>query len=144
MGSLLRMLMRYSDAHEALKRAYKLAPNDTDVIIRLALFEHDLGDREIARELYQRIVDLTESWTIRQRAKDVDFVGAMDGLRNLKHNRPSPAEIILHTLDGKEVEHPSMRTGQPQQRSRSLPTSAPNQEPQTQKKAKRGRRGRRK
>jgi tetratricopeptide (TPR) repeat protein len=48
MGSLLRILMRYEEALKALRHAYQLAPDDPEVIIRLAYSEHDFGDREAA------------------------------------------------------------------------------------------------
>ena len=53
--------MRYSEALEAQRHAYQLAPDDTEVIIRLAFSEHDFGDREAARRLYQEVIDLGSS-----------------------------------------------------------------------------------
>jgi hypothetical protein len=111
MGSLLRVLLRYEEALKAQRHAYQLAPDDPEVIIRLAFSEHDFGDREAARQLYQKVIDLSSSRKLFSKPDD-NYVGALRGIYNLKRNRSSPTEMILSTSDGKPVEHPFMLKGQ--------------------------------
>jgi tetratricopeptide (TPR) repeat protein len=139
MGSLLRTLMRYPEALQAMRHAYQLDPDDSDIIMRLALAEHDLGDRETARTLYQKIIDQENEKPFSQQAND-DVVGAIEGLRNLKHNRPSPSDVTLLLRDGTPVEHPSLSW----RRAQALGQSPAKSPKQPKGKTKRGRRGRRK
>jgi tetratricopeptide (TPR) repeat protein len=138
MGSLLRILMRYSEALDAQRHAYQLAPDDPEIILRLALSEHDLGDKERAQKLYRKIIEHSEVKSM-VRFMDDHVVAAMKGLQNLKRHQPSPAEINLTTSDGEPVEHPSMSWRHQQERSQSPPSPK-----KSGKKTKRGRRGRRK
>ena len=107
MGSLLRILMRYSEALKAQRHAYQLAPDDPEIIIRLAFSEHDFGDRDAARQLYQKVLDLSSGGKLFEKMDD-NTIAAIEGLRNLKRKQSSPTEVMLFTRDGKTVEHPSM------------------------------------
>lgn len=137
MGSLLRTLMRYPEALEAGRYAYQLDPNNSEILIRLAFHEHDLGDREAARQLYQKIIDQNPGRGISRYTDDYS-IGAIEGLRNLKRNRPSPAEVTFQTLDGKKVEHPSKSW----RRAQAMKQSPTKPQKKSKGKTKRGRRGR--
>jgi len=135
MGSLLRTLMRYPEALEAGRYAYQLDPNNPEIVIRLAFSEHDLGDRETARQLYQKFINQNPNKGI-SRYMDDYAIGAIEGLRNLKRNRPSPNEIILQTINGEKVEHPSMTW----RRAQTMKQSPTKPKKKSKGKTKRGRR----
>jgi tetratricopeptide (TPR) repeat protein len=109
MGALLRTLMRYPEALQAFRRAYELAPNDPDVLIRRALSEHDLGNKEIARQLYEKIIGQDRKKKgLFERLGENTFA-ALEGLQMLARNKPSPWEAKHFTLsDETPVDHPSM------------------------------------
>jgi len=141
MGALLRTLLRYSESLQSLQRAYELAPDDPDVLIRRALSEHDFGDKEVARQLYEKIVAQSR----RQRGfferPDENTLAALEGLHLLAQNKTSPAEVVKFTLsDGTPVDHPSMRQKRVSQAAplRSHPSAKQEKQP-----TKRGRRGKR-
>lgn len=141
MGTLLRTIMRYPEALQALRQAYQLAPYDSEVLLRRALAEHDLGDKEVASQLYQKIINQDRGKKGMFQLPDEITIGALEGLNLLKQNKPSPWETKFMTSDGKQVDHPSMR---PSIQNRPLATSL--QEPASEEKRpiKRGRRGKRK
>jgi hypothetical protein len=134
MGSLLRMLMRYPEALEAQRYAYRLAPDNSEVIIRLAVSEHDFGDEETAAKLYQKIVDLSSA---KKKFSSIDenTILAIKGIKNLKLNKPSPNEVIVATRDGEPVVHPSTHVRRFQAKPPAITSRG--------SKTKRGRRGRR-
>jgi tetratricopeptide (TPR) repeat protein len=125
MGSLLRTLMRYSEALEAQRNAYQLAPDDSEVIIRLAFSEHDFGDREAARQLYQKVIDLSSGGKLFEKM-DENTIAAFEGLRNLKRKKTSPTEVMLFTRDGHPVEHPSMSWRETHTQSHAKTQDTPN------------------
>ena len=58
MGMLLRTLHRYPEALESLRKGHELQPDNPDHAITYAMAEHDFGDRDLARTLYERTIDL--------------------------------------------------------------------------------------
>ena len=138
LGSLLRTLMRYPEALQALQRAYELAPDDPDVLIRRALSEHDFGDREIARQLYEKTIAQDQKQKRFFEHPDENTLAALEGLQRLAQNKPSPAEVKLTLGDGTPVDHPSLRQKRTPQAS---PSTYPLLDTREKRPTKRGRRG---
>ena len=140
MGALLRILMRYPEALQAFQRAYELAPDDPDVLIRRALSEHDFGNKEIARQLYEKLITQDRKKKGIFEGPDENTLAALEGLQLLARHKPSPWEAKFILSDGTPVDHPSMKPVSPTgTASPTLPQLA-NRE---KRPAKRGRRGKR-
>jgi tetratricopeptide (TPR) repeat protein len=108
-GNLLRMTLRYSQALEAYHKALDLAPNDPEVVLTVAIAEHDIGDTEAARQHYQQILD--QQMPRRGGAfhmPDDIAVNALQLLHALERGRPSLSDIHVNLQDGRKVLHPSL------------------------------------
>ncbi len=93
MGNLLRTLGRHTDALEKYCQAYDLDPKDAEAALNLAMCAHDTGDRETAKAMYERALELSseKGWFSRLRGSVDDLeAAAIDGLARLKHRRSSP------------------------------------------------------
>ena len=129
LGTLFRTILCYPEALQAHQKACALAPNDPEVLLTCALTEHDLGDSEIARSLYQQVIDLGRMLDVDGDRLPSDItVTAINGLQLLNQGRPSPWEGHFQNQTGHQVPHPSM---------------AYKQHPTHKKKTKRGRRRKR-
>jgi tetratricopeptide (TPR) repeat protein len=91
MGNILRMLWRDEQAREAYQRSLELDPDENYTIYSLAATEHDLGNFEEARKLYQEIVHRISPLAMLQDEELLALsISAADGLKALKKGRPSP------------------------------------------------------
>jgi len=93
MGALLRTIHRYPQALEAFREGYDRGTDNPEFIVNRALAEHDLGDRALARNLYEESIRMLEQ----QPGDDPDdyenLQVARRGLRLLKRNKPSPWQM---------------------------------------------------
>ncbi|MEM7125712.1 MAG: DUF1186 domain-containing protein [Chloroflexota bacterium] len=90
LGNLFRILHRHSDSLASYRRAYELDDQDSDVIITLAMAEHDFGNRERAKELYEDIKTLARKQTVPTEQMIENVGAAIDGLDALEENESSP------------------------------------------------------
>jgi tetratricopeptide (TPR) repeat protein len=109
LGTLFRTILRYPEALQAHRTACKLAPNNPEVLFTCALTEHDLGDSEKARRLYQQVIDLGKTLKVGEdRFPSEITIAAIKGLQLLNHGRPSPWEGHFLNQAGHPVPHPSV------------------------------------
>jgi tetratricopeptide (TPR) repeat protein len=111
-GKLLRVLGCQSEALNELNFAYELDPKDSDVMINLAMAEHDFGDRARARELYNRLILLEVQeinlFSILANKKPGDEAisfgyAACDGLESLQRGEPSPWVVDIYNSQGQSL-----------------------------------------
>ena len=132
MGNLLRTLSRHSEALNKYRQAYDLNPEDGEAALTLAMCAHDLGDRKTAKEMYERVLELSsqKGWLGRIVRGDVGEAEsvAIDGLARLKRKQSSPwaapwerEEVTpLKRSGGSKPQRPS--TGaRPQKKKRKRP-----------------------
>jgi tetratricopeptide (TPR) repeat protein len=101
LGNILRLLFRYEHALEELRFAYELAPQDMEVLVTLAMAEHDLGDISAAQELYVKALDLGER---QGPPKDTDnMLAARQGLEALRGGKPSLWSAPVYNADGQPL-----------------------------------------
>jgi tetratricopeptide (TPR) repeat protein len=91
MGNVLRMIWRDEQAREEYQWALKLDPKDPWVHYALGATEHDLGNLEEAKALYQKAIRLISPLDM---LRDEELMSASmtaaDGLKALKKGLPSP------------------------------------------------------
>ncbi len=88
MANIYKNLFRDEQALEMARKAYELGPNDVEIILLRAMAEHDAGDKEIARKLYQKVIEMVVP---SHRSSSIETMAiAREGLRNLKRGQPSP------------------------------------------------------
>ena len=94
LGNSLRFIGRFEQALEAYRKAVQLAPNDPEVLIPAATAEHDFGDPEAARKLYERcIVRGKGLGEIVAEGMDENTAYALDGLNALNEGQMSSLGI---------------------------------------------------
>lgn len=98
LGTLFLFVMRHEPGLAALRHAYELAPDKTEIIIRLAMAEHDFGDRAQAEALYQQVFQLTRQDIFSSEMVEVAKV-ARDGLKALKSGAYSPMDMPISASD---------------------------------------------
>jgi len=98
-GNLQRTIRRNDTALETYRQAYKIDPGNVDVMITTAMAEHDYGDQERARELYEAI---KSAYSIKEMFSEnaiANTSAALEGLRTLDRNEPSPWGIQTEEED---------------------------------------------
>lgn len=115
LGNTLRFIGRYEQALEAYHTAIELTPNDPEILIPAATAEHDFGDQEAARRLYERCISQGKGVRdILRGGLDENVVTAMNGLRSLNKGEISPWEYQLKNADGQPLIKPKrQQAGQP-------------------------------
>ena len=94
LGTLFIFIMRHEPGLAALRHAYELAPDNAEIIIRLAMAEHDFGDRSQAEALYQQVFQRTRQNIFSPEMVEVAKV-ARDGLKALKSGAYSPMDMPI-------------------------------------------------
>lgn len=59
LGEYYRVIGHFKEALEIFRKAHKMAPEDRKGLLMRAAAEHDFGDKEKAKNLYQRVLSLT-------------------------------------------------------------------------------------
>jgi len=118
LANIYKNLFRDDQALEAMRQAYELAPRRPDIMLRLAMAEHDAGDRTVARRLYSRIIDEADSYRPRALGgRDIQVLQtARAGLMALRKGEPSP--WIPASLAAKKERKQSRRSRPPSRRKR--------------------------
>lgn len=89
-GKILRVLRRSAPAREAIRKGYDLEPDNLDYIIERALLEHDLGDKNLARSLYDQVIQrVAHADTQDELMLEMSAI-ARQGKETLRKGRPSP------------------------------------------------------
>ncbi len=110
LGNTLRFIGRFDQALEAYRKAVQFAPNDPEVLIPAATAEHDFGDSEAARELYERcIAEGKGLGEIVAEGMDENTVYALDGLNALNEGQMSHWEYQLKNVNGQPLAPPKRR-----------------------------------
>ena len=93
LANIYKSIFRDEQALEMARKAYELAPDDPEIILLLAMGEHDAGDKDVAKALYGRLIDLAAKdirwsydWVLLQELITI----AQEGLKALRQGRPSP------------------------------------------------------
>ena len=111
-GRLLRLLGHHSEALNELNFAYKLDPRNSEIVINLAMAEHDFGDRARAEELYNKMIllEVKEIDLLNEIANNkpgderISFGYAVrDGLEALQRGEPSPWFTPIYNSEGKSL-----------------------------------------
>ncbi len=107
LGNTLRFIGRFEQALEAYRKAVQLAPNDPEILIPAATAEHDFGDSEAARKLYEHCIakgqDLAE---IVAEGMDENAEYALDGLSALNKGQMSNWVYPLKNVNGQPLAPP--------------------------------------
>ncbi len=107
LGNTLRFIGRYEPTLEAYRKAVELAPDDPEILFPAATAEHDFGDPETARQLYERCLAQGNVLSIgHQGGLDENVVTAMKGLRELNKGEMSPWEYQLMNSKGQRLMPP--------------------------------------
>jgi len=94
LGGVFLFVMRFEQGLACLRQAYKLAPNDIEVVIRLAMAEHDFGDRAQAKALYQQVFQLARQDIFSTEMMEI-AAAARDGLKALERGDYSPMDMPI-------------------------------------------------
>jgi cytochrome c-type biogenesis protein CcmH/NrfG len=94
LGGVYLFVMRFEQGLAALRQAYELAPNDVEVVIRLAMTEHDFGDSTQAKALYQQVFQLARRNIFSKEMMEIAAT-ARDGLKALQRGDYSPMEMPI-------------------------------------------------
>lgn len=90
MGKVLRTLYRTAPALAAIRKGHDLEPDNLDWTIERALAEHDLGDKDLALKLYDKVLRLA-SGSITQNDLMLEASAvARQGKHALRKGQPSP------------------------------------------------------
>lgn len=84
MGNLFRTLYRYPWALETYRAGYELESKDAENVLAYAMAEHDFGDREKARTLYEEAQSMSSGRFLPKRSMMQTFQAATQGLRALQ------------------------------------------------------------
>jgi tetratricopeptide (TPR) repeat protein len=111
-ANMLRMLFRYENALDEYRTAYSLDRNDPEIVTAYAMAEHDFGDRQTARQLYERVLSMQAQETTNIKAllenasesKEM-MVGAtaVMGLDRLNLDQDSPWEGPAYNVNNEPV-----------------------------------------
>jgi len=111
-GRLLRLLGRPSQAVEEIEFARMLDPKNPENLLNLAMLEHDFGDHERARQLYNEVIladiqeiNLQKSERTKITAKiEIPFSpAASEGLKAIQSGGPSPWYAGVINSQGKAL-----------------------------------------
>ena len=106
LANILRVLSRPGQALEEYQFAYELAPEDVEIVLTLAMAEHDFANREAARQLYEKVLamELTDSRELLGSLElSENSAAALGGLDALKRGRPSPWDYPIYNSEGKSL-----------------------------------------
>jgi tetratricopeptide (TPR) repeat protein len=120
LGNTLRFIGRYEPALEVYRKAVELTPDDPDILFPAATAEHDFGDQEAARRLYERCVAQGKnSLDILRGGLHENIVNAMNGLRALNKGEMSPWNYQLKNANGQPLMPPERQmAGQPMKKDK--------------------------
>ena len=92
LANVYKNIGRDVDALEVMRRVRKVTPDDLEVLLLAAMAEHDAGDKEVAKELYSRIIDdVIRTGGFRPSREEIEISGtARDGLNRLRKGKVSP------------------------------------------------------
>jgi tetratricopeptide (TPR) repeat protein len=94
LGGVFLFVMRFEQGLACLRYAYELAPDDIEVVIRLAMAEHDFGDRAQAKAMYQQVFHLARQDMFSTEMMEV-AAHARDGLKALQEGDYSAMDIPI-------------------------------------------------
>ncbi len=122
LGNTLRFIGRYEPALEAYRKAVELSPEDLEVLFPAATAEHDFGDLETARKLYERCIAQGKGLRdILRGGMDENVVNAMNGLRALNKGEMSPWEYQLKNANGQPLlPQKRQQIGQPMKKDKRV------------------------
>lgn len=89
-ANLLRTIHRNDQALETYRQAYEIDPDNADVMITAAMAEHDYGDQEQARELYEAVKSAYPIKQMFSKNAIENSGAALEGLRALSRGESSP------------------------------------------------------
>jgi len=84
-----RVIGWFDQARQYFSQAYQQDPNDKIAALLLACAEHDFGDRDKAKELYQKVMEM-EKGGVLEMMDDPVVLNALRGLSQLSEGRNSP------------------------------------------------------
>lgn len=90
MGKVLRSLYRSAPALAAIRKGHELEPDNVEYCLDRAFAEHDLGDKNLARVLYDKVLKLTAKPRIQDESMQEAAFWARAGLMAMKRGQPSP------------------------------------------------------
>jgi tetratricopeptide (TPR) repeat protein len=94
LGGIFLFIMRFDQGLAHLRQGYQLDPDDIEAVMRLAMAEHDFGDRQQAKELYQRVFQLARQDIFSTEMMEIAAT-ARDGLKALERGEYSPMDIPI-------------------------------------------------
>ncbi len=107
LGNTLRLIGRYPQSLEAYRKAVELAPQDSEVLISAATAEHDYGDLDAAKRLYEQCLQIKpKGANLLEEGINEDLVTAAQGLQALKTGEMSPWSYELKNQSGRRLEPP--------------------------------------
>jgi tetratricopeptide (TPR) repeat protein len=118
MGNILRTLHRYPQALEAFRQGYQLGTDDPEYVLTRAMAEHDFGDREIAKGLYEETVTLASKQLMGNPYMITLVQTAHQGLKSLKRGKGSPWQPDV-VSGGSKPSQPSLPFGLPKKQSKA-------------------------
>jgi tetratricopeptide (TPR) repeat protein len=98
LGDTLRYMGRYEQALESYRKAVELAPLNTTFLFEAATAEHDFGDLQAARALYERCLSTGSIQGIGQVGEVAR--ASMQGLKALEKGERSPWNYQLINASG--------------------------------------------
>ena len=92
LSNVYKNIGRGEEALNVLRRASKIEPDDLEVLLMLAMAEHDNGDPDQARRLYSKVIEeVARVSGFIPRRDELETVNiARNGLSNLEKGKPSP------------------------------------------------------
>jgi hypothetical protein len=115
MGNLLRTLHRYPQALEAFRQGYELGTDDPEYILTQAMAEHDFGDRDVAKKLYEETIALASKQLFRNPVMLGLVQTAKRGLKSLQKGKASPWELDVIS-GGSQATPPTSAPARPKKR----------------------------
>lgn len=94
-GEYYLLVGRVSEALTALRQAYESHPDNRTGALALACAEHDFGDKQKARTLYQQVLE-TGAGDVFERLEEIETQQALAGLKSLKDGESSPFPYPLN------------------------------------------------
>lgn len=108
LGNMLRTLRREAQSLAAFRQAYELAPEHAEICLTRGMAEHDYGDRDVAKTMYEEVLRLISPvQMLRQDEQAGMAFAAAEGLKNLKRGKTSPHQSPVH--DAEDVAPPPQR-----------------------------------
>jgi tetratricopeptide (TPR) repeat protein len=107
LGNSLRFLGRYQQALESYRKAVELDPNNTDYLFEAATAEHDFGDLQAARALYERCLAAGRIQSARTTFNlDENVRASLQGLQALESGERSPWDYQVINASGVRLQPP--------------------------------------